>query len=309
MHSQNSPTWRYSSASTWTLDRPRVLAILNVTPDSFSDGGSLLGPKDARRAAAEAIAAGADGVDVGGESTRPGAERVAAEEQIRRTAPAIEAIRRELGTPDRGGPVITIDTTLAQVARAAIDAGADAINDVSAGAEDEAMFALAADRICGIILMHRLAPPERDVYSHQYAAPPDYSAQGGVVDAVEAFLRARAAAAERAGVRRDAIVLDPGLGFGKSVAQNLSLIEQTPRLCGLGYPVLSGISRKSFAARAAGIDPACPPRDRALASVGLSVLHLLRGARIFRVHDVAMHVDALGAAWAVIAHSTAVNGG
>jgi dihydropteroate synthase len=104
-------------------------------------------------------------------------------------------------------------------------------------------------------------------------------------------------------------VLDPGLGFGKSVAQNLSLIEQTPRLCRLGYPILSGISRKSFAASAAGIDPARPPRDRALASVGLSVLHLLRGARIFRVHDVALHVDALGAAWAAIAHSTAVNGG
>lgn len=298
MHSQSSPVWRWSAGGCWSLDRPRVLAILNVTPDSFSDGGLLAGPADALRAASDALAAGADGLDIGGESTRPGAQRVSADEQIRRAVPAVEAIRREFGPSARNGPMISIDTTLASVARAAIDAGADAINDVSAGAEDEGLFPLAAERGCGLILMHRLAPPGRDVYSHQYGAPPDYSAQGGVIGAVGAFLAERARAAERAGVRRDAIVIDPGLGFGKSVEQNLTLIEQTPRLCELGYPILSGVSRKSFTARAAGLDVSRPARERAPASVALSVLHLLRGARVFRVHDVALHVGALRAAWA-----------
>lgn len=297
MHSQNIATWRWSAAGGWSLDRPRVLAILNVTPDSFSDGGMIRRPDDALKAALGAVAAGADGLDIGGESTRPGAERVVAEEQVRRTVPAIEAIRRELGPSDRGGPMISIDTTLAPVARAAIEAGADAINDVSAGTEDAGMLALGAERGCGLILMHRLAPPGRDVYSHRYERAPDYSAHGGVVGAVGAFLRARAEACELAGVRREAIVLDPGLGFGKTVEQNLTLIEQTARLCEIGYPILSGVSRKSFTARAAEIDVDRPARDRAHASVGLSVLHLLRGARIFRVHDVAMHAEALRAVW------------
>jgi dihydropteroate synthase len=220
-------------------------------------------------------------VDIGGESTRPGATRIDAAEQIRRTVPVIAAIRRELAA----GPVITIDTTLAEVARAALDVGADAINDVSAGTEDPGILVLAAQRRCGLILMHRLAPPGRDVFSHQYAAPPDYSASGGVTGAVVAFLP-------------EAIVVDPGLGFGKTVEQNLELIRGTPALCELGRPVLSGVSRKSFTAKAAGIDTVRHPRERVHASVGLSVAHLFCGATIFRVHDVREHVEALRAAWA-----------
>jgi dihydropteroate synthase len=233
-------------------------------------------------------------VDIGGESTRPGATRIDAAEQIRRTVPVIAAIRRELAA----GPVITIDTTLAEVARAALDVGADAINDVSAGTEDPGILVLAAQRRCGLILMHRLAPPGRDVFSHQYAAPPDYSASGGVTGAVVAFLQERIAAASQAGVSPEAIVVDPGLGFGKTVEQNLELIRGTPALCELGRPVLSGVSRKSFTAKAAGIDTVRHPRERVHASVGLSVAHLFCGATIFRVHDVREHVEALRAAWA-----------
>ena len=260
--------WQVSRSVRWSLVRPHVLAILNFTPDSFSDGGSLGTVDDAVRAAAGAIDAGADGLDIGGESTRPGAERISPDEQIRRVVPAIQAIRRHLGAPGNvAGPVITIDTTSAQVARAALDAGADAINDVAAGTEDPAMLPLAAERGCGIILMHRLAPPGRDVFSHQYTAPPSYAHHGGVVGAVLAHSRERLIAAAAAGIARDAIVLDPGLGFGKTVEQNLELIVRTPELLELGRPVLSGISRKSFTAKAAGLDTA-RPAARAGARVG-----------------------------------------
>lgn len=293
MSRSDARVWGITDGKEWSLDRPRILAILNLTPDSFSDGGELSTVDSACRAAEAALVAGADGLDIGGESTRPGAARIPAAEQIRRTTPTIEAIRRRVGD----GPVITIDTTLSEVARAALDAGADAINDVAAGLEDDAMLPLAAARRCGIILMHRLAPPGEDVYSHRYAQAPSYEAAGGVVAAVEAFLRERAEAAMRAGVERDRIVIDPGLGFGKTVEQNLELIRQTPRLAKLGWPVLSGLSRKSFVARAAGLDPdRHPPRERVSATVGLSVAHALLGASIFRVHDVGEHVGALRAA-------------
>lgn len=275
------------------MDRPRLLAIVNVTPDSFSDGGRIATVEDAARQAADAVAAGAAGVDVGAESTRPGAARVAAPEQIRRAIPAIEAIRRAVGDE----PVITIDTTRAEVARAALDAGADAINDVSGGTEDPDLLGLAAARGCGVILMHRLAPPPDDRYSHQYASEPEYG-PGGVVTAVCAHLRERLGAAASAGCDAEAVMLDPGLGFGKSVEQNLALIRETPRLLEIGRPILSGVSRKSFAARAAGLDMIAPPPTRVHASIGLSVAHLHAGARVFRVHDVAEHAAALAAAWA-----------
>lgn len=281
----------------WSLDRPRVLAILNLTPDSFSDGGVLGTAELAASAAVAAVGAGADGLDVGGESTRPGAARVEAEEQVRRVVPAIAAIRRFLGP----AVPITIDTTLTTVARAALDAGASAINDVSAGLEDDAMFDLAAARRCGLIIMHRLAPPGADVYSNQYARPPDYGTVG-VVGAVEAFLGSRADAAIRAGVPRESIVVDPGLGFGKTVEQNIELIEATPRLCRLGFPVLSGLSRKSFVAASAGMDMHVPPRERDALSAALSVCHWDRGASLFRVHDVAGHAAALRAAAGRSAH-------
>jgi dihydropteroate synthase len=164
------------------------------------------------------------------------------------------------------------------------------------------MLALCAQRGCGIVLMHRLAPPGSDVFSHQYAKPPEYPP--GVLAAVRVYLNERANAALRAGVHRDGVVLDPGLGFGKSMGQNLELIARTGEIAELGYPILSGISRKSFTAAAMGADPAeIPPRERVRASVGLSVAHLLAGARVFRVHDVREHVEALRAVARVTAHS------
>lgn len=291
--------WWVAQGRGLRLDRPRVMAILNVTPDSFSDGGMLPTPHAAADAAERAVGEGADVLDMGAESTRPGAERVPAAEQIRRLVPAVRAVR------SRGGALasvpISVDTTLAEVASAALDAGADAVNDVSAGTEDAAMLTLAARRGAGLVLMHRVAPPGTDRYSDQYAAAP---ISGDVMDAVRGFLLGRARAAEGAGVPRGAIVLDPGLGFGKTVEQNLELIRRTGELAGLGYPVLSGVSRKSFVGRAmlrpedraTGTPP--PPAERVPGSVGLSVAHLVAGARIFRVHDVRAHAAALRAAWA-----------
>ncbi len=288
------PIWRINHARAVHLDRPRLLAILNITPDSFADGGRLPTPAHAADAARHAADHGADALDLGAESTRPGAARVPADEQIRRLIPAIESIRAAgIDLP------ITVDTTLAPVARAALDAGADAINDVAAGAEDDAMLALATERACAIILMHRLAPPTADRYSDRYQSPPEYP--HGVVPTVRAFLAERAAAARAAGIPTDRIMLDPGLGFGKSVAQNLELLHATPDLLALGHPVLSALSRKSFVGRL-GLGRDSDPAERLPATLALSVLHLHAGARLFRVHDIPEHRQALDAAWACTLH-------
>lgn len=290
--------WRVSDRCTLDLSVPRVVAILNVTPDSFADGGRLGSPELVAAAAERAVKDGAAMLDVGGESTRPGAARVSAAEQIGRVVPAIRAIRARLPqTP------ISIDTTLAEVANAALDAGADAINDVSAGEEDGAMLALAANRRAGIILMHRLRPPGADSYSDRYASAPAYNAAQGVVGEVRAYLAKRMAEAISAGVASDAIVLDPGLGFGKSVEQNLELIRGTPVLRSLGRPIMSALSRKSFVGRV-GLGRDSEPAERLAPTLALSVEHLGFGASLFRVHDVREHVEALAAARALTATST-----
>lgn len=280
-----------SRRATLALDVPRILAIVNLTPDSFYDGGSCPTVEAAIDACRRAVDAEADVLDLGGESTRPGAGRVPAEEQIKRVAPVIEALRRQ--PPPLGEIPLSIDTTLEAVARAALDAGADAINDVSAGTEDPAILDLAASRGAGLILMHRLAPPPQDSYSDAYRkAPPVYS---DVVTTVRDFLDQRARSAQRAGVDRASIVVDPGLGFGKTVEQNLELIRRTPEIAALGYPVLSGASRKSFVGRVTlGRDST--PDERLIGSVAFSIAHYLAGARIFRVHDIPAHVQALRAA-------------
>lgn len=285
-------SWRISPRFALTLDRPRIMAILNITPDSFFDGGRLSDPRAAADAAHRAVEQGADVLDVGGESTRPGAARVGADDQTRRVIPVIAAIRRGAG-PASAVP-ITIDTTRAATAQAALDAGADAVNDVSAGLEDPGMLELAASRGCGVVLMHRLRPPDADQYSDRYADPPVY--EGGVVPAVLEFLARRAAAAIGAGVPRDAIVLDPGLGFGKSVGQNIELIRRTGVLAALGFPILSGISRKSFTGAWAGVRGSTPA-ERLGPTITLSLEHLHAGAIIFRVHDVAEHAAALRREW------------
>ncbi len=285
--SNGAAIWRLGEGLSLPLDVARVMGILNVTPDSFSDGGEHAGVAGALRAAERMVGEGADIIDVGGESTRPGAARVDAAEQIRRVVPVVRSIRERIGE----SVCISVDTTLSEVASAAIDAGADAINDVAAGMEDERMLPLAAARGVGIVLMHRMRPPGTDVFSHRYEKAPEF--EGGVVEHVKSFLAERADAAIRAGVDPHAIVLDPGLGFGKSVAQNLELIERTAEIAALGFPVLSGLSRKSFTAAYAGMNMEAPARERLQPTLELSVKHLRAGARIFRVHDVREHVQAL----------------
>ncbi|QOI99299.1 MAG: dihydropteroate synthase [Phycisphaeraceae bacterium] len=287
--------WRLGPGATIPLDRPRLLAILNITPDSFSDGGAYADPRAAADAAERFAHDGADAIDVGGESTRPGAAAVPAEEQARRVVPVIRAIRAGRGPASR--LPVTIDTTDEAVARAAIDAGADAINDISAGLDSSGRtLTLAASMGRGIILMHRPRRPSDDRYSDQDPSPPRYTDPAGEV---LAFLVARARAALDAGIAPDAIALDPGLGFGKSVADNLALIEGTPRLASPGFPIVSGLSRKSFVGRVSlGRDST--PSERLEGTLALSVTHFLRGASIFRVHDAGPHARALAAAHALL---------
>jgi len=290
--SKNAPTiWKLSSTRAVHADRPCLLGILNRTPDSFSDGGQLDTLDAVVRRAQTAVDEGADMLDIGGESTRPGAQRIDADEQINRVVPAIRAIR------DAGIQCpITIDTTLRQVAEAALDAGADAINDVSAATENADMLALASERACGIILMHRRSPPDKDSFSDQYTTAPQYE---NVVDDVCAYLRGRAQKAVHRGIDPSAIMLDPGLGFGKSVDQNIALIRGTGSLCLLGHPVLSALSRKSFVGRIAlGRDS--EPSERITGSIACSVMHMITGARFFRVHDVTEHRTALDAVWRLL---------
>lgn len=285
--------WRLSADRSVALDRPVLMGILNVTPDSFFDGGTLQDTESAVRRAVRMIADGADILDLGAESTRPGAERVQVAEQIRRLLPALAAIRAACPNIP-----ISIDTTLPKVAEAALSAGADAINDVSGGVEsnDEMLF-LAAERGAAIVLMHRLRAPGEDRYSDQYQSTPAYD---DVVATVGAFLAERAQRAMRAGVRPEGILLDPGLGFGKSVEQNLELIARTPELIaragnpGQVFPLLSALSRKSFVGRVSlGRDSS--PEERLPGTLALSVAHRAVGAAVFRVHDVAEHRAALAA--------------
>ncbi len=267
------------------------MAILNVTPDSFSDGGQLATTDDAVRAAQRAVDQGADMLDIGGESTRPGAESISDEEQTNRVVPVIEAIRSTgIECP------ISVDTTRSAVANAALDAGADAVNDVSACTDDGAMLRLIAERNAGVILMHRLCSPREDSWSDRYGQSPDYP--GGVVSCVLAFLLNRAEAAIAAGIDRSAIAVDPGLGFGKTVAQNFELIAGSGSFVQTGYPVLGAASRKSFLGAVTGIEN---PADRVAASVAASVAQRLGGVQIFRVHDAEAQSRGLRTADAVLA--------
>lgn len=293
--------WALRPGLTWTLESPRIMGILNVTPDSFSDGGTIRDPRHAAELAIAMLRDGADAIDVGGESTRPGAQRIGESEQVARVVPVIRAIREQSSAP------ITIDTTRAAVALAAIEAGADAINDVSGGTEDPEVLALAARLSRGIILMHRLTDPTRDSFSDRYGTPGQQPppAYADVVLDVAEHLSRLAVNAINAGVHRDAIVLDPGLGFGKTVEQNLALIRGTATIAHLGFPILSGLSRKSFVGRISAPPtdpqaqdapaPTLPTHDRLPGTLALSLAHVAAGARILRVHDVRAHAQALRA--------------
>lgn len=279
-----SPVWRITGGEI-ALDRARVMGIVNVTPDSFSDGGQFLDPERAIAHGESLRTEGADILDVGGESTRPGATPVSAAEEARRVVPVVT------GLAGRG--VISIDTTKASVAEAAIAAGATIINDVSAGTEDPRMLEVAARHRAGLVLMHRLARPQVDRFSDQYVAPPRYD---DVVQTVVDHLLERRDAAERAGVARESIALDPGLGFGKSVEQNWTLIARLDELVRAHPIVLVGASRKSFVGAASG---ATRPDERVAGSITAAALCCLRGASVVRVHDVAATRQALAVLEAV----------
>ena len=225
-------------------------------------------------------AEGAEMVDVGGESTRPGAERVPAQEQIRRVVPVIEGLRAA------GVARISIDTTLSAVAERALAAGACMVNDVSAGHEDPRILQVAANAGAELVLMHRLAPPDRDRYSHQYEQDPVYA---DVVVEVSAWLEAHALAAIRAGVPSERILIDPGFGFGKSVTQNFEMLRRLSMFGEHGRRVLVGLSRKSFLGAAAGVSD---PADRLPATLAAAMLAMQGGAAVLRVHDVAAHAQA-----------------
>jgi len=267
--------WRTSRRAFDLTHRGVIMGVINVTPDSFSDGGSFHNAEAAiahgRRLAEE----GAEILDVGGESTRPGSAAVPVGEELRRVLPVIEGLARQTSA------ALSIDTSKADVARAALEAGAEIINDVTALRGDGGMARVGAESGAGLVLMHMRGTP-RTMQKH-----PHYDA---VARDVADFLRGRLDAARAAGIARDRLAVDPGIGFGKTVEHNLELIASLGTFAGLGCPVVLGVSRKSFLATAA----ACPDiADRDAPTVALTSLGRELGARIFRVHAVRANVEAL----------------
>ncbi|HWJ16514.1 MAG TPA: dihydropteroate synthase [Gemmatimonadaceae bacterium] len=278
--------WRHATG-TLSLDRPRVVGIVNVTPDSFSDGGMLRTVDDARRHVDRLVHEGADVVDIGGESTRPqGATPVSSDEELRRVIPVVEAVRR-----DHPSLPISVDTVKADVARAAMAAGASIVNDVSAFRLDAAMADVCGATLAGVVLMHSRG----DVASMATFEHANYGSD--VVGEICAELEPSVRRARAAGVQREAVVLDPGIGFSKRAEHSLAVLADLPRLTRLGFPVLVGVSRKRFIS---AIIEAPAPGDRVFGTVGANVAALARGARLFRVHDVKVNRDALDVAWAIM---------
>jgi dihydropteroate synthase len=272
------------------MDRSfRLMGIVNVTPDSFSDGGLFLDHDSAVSHGASLAAEGAHILDIGGESTRPGAEPVTESEELRRVIPVVEALAHALS--DRR---ISIDTSKARVAKAALDAGADLVNDVSALRADPDMVEVVAASEAECCLMHMLGEPRTMQQNPRYE---------DVVDDIKAFLEERLAFAVHEGVREQRIMLDPGIGFGKTVEHNLTLLRRLDELVAIGRPIVIGTSRKSFlghiAAEARGVT-ALAADERLPGTIATSVMALERGANIFRVHDVAPVRDALATAAATL---------
>jgi dihydropteroate synthase len=254
------------------LERPVLMGVLNVTPDSFSDGGRFLGLQEAVAQARRLAEEGAAIIDVGGESSRPGAQPLAEAEELSRVIPVLEALR-DVPVP------ISVDTRTPAVMRAALAAGAAMINDIEALEAPGALEAVAASR-CAVCLMHKKGAPAT------MQADPHYD---DVLGEVKAYLAGRIAAAERAGIARRRIVVDPGFGFGKTAAHNLELLRRLPEFADLGVPLLAGWSRKSTL----GVITGRPVAERLAASLAAALLAAQRGARILRVHDVAETRDVL----------------
>ena len=257
------------------------MGIVNVTPDSFSDGGEHADTGSAVAHGLRLAAEGAAILDVGGESTRPGSEPVPVDEELRRVVPVVESL--VAASP----AVVSVDTTKAAVARAALDAGAAIVNDVTALRGDPAMAALVAERGCQLCLMHMLGEPRTMQDDPRY---------DDVVAEVTAFLEERLAAAVAAGVREEQVLLDPGIGFGKTLEHNLTLLAHLDRIAAIGRPVVLGATRKRFIGALLGLAPG----ERAVGTVATTVLGLARGAAVLRVHDVRPNVEALRVAQAIL---------
>ncbi len=259
--------------------RPLVMGILNATPDSFSDGGKFRTPSDAIAQAERMIANGADIIDIGGESTRPGAEPVSLQEELDRVLPVIEALKD-------CGVALSIDTYKAETMRQALKAGVDCVNDIWALRQEGAVEAVIesnknnSDKPCGIVLMHM----QRDPQTMQF--DPEYQ---DVIAEVKLFLQERAEFLQERGITQDRIAIDPGFGFGKSLEHNLNMLANFEQFSKLGYLVLAGISRKSMLGKLTGRDT----NERVAPSIAAAILAADRGARIIRVHDIQETVDAL----------------
>jgi dihydropteroate synthase len=265
------------------IEFPAVMGVLNVTPDSFSDGGRYLDPDRAVEHALAMEAAGADLIDVGGESTRPvGAREVPVEAELERITEVLARLGKRLRIP------ISIDTRRAAVARVALDSGAAMINDLTALGHDHDMAPLAADTKCAVVLMHMRGGPTDHIKFARYR---------DVVREVSSYLAERARFAQAAGIARSRIVLDPGLGFAKTAEHNLKLVAALPALCALGYPVLMGASRKTFVARISGAGE----RELEFGTAAVNAVAIVNGASIVRVHDV-------GAAASVVRMAAAMVG-
>ena len=264
------------------LNKPLLMGVLNVTPDSFSDGGMHRAPEAALAQALKMAAEGADIIDIGGESTRPGAERTPAEEQLRRVVPVLEGLwETAVEQP------LSIDTTSARVAAEALERGATMVNDISAGRDDPAMFELIAAAEVPCVLMHMQGDPATMQERPRY---------DDVVEEIRAFLLERARAAQEAGVEAERIVIDPGIGFGKTRRDNLALIAGLSRFTDSGYPVLLGASRKRFMGAICEVEHY---RELVGATCATTAIGALAGVSIFRVHDVKENRQALDVAWAV----------
>lgn len=255
------------------LGRVRIMGVVNVTPDSFSDGGHYAGTREAMARCEQMLAEGADILDIGAESSRPGAQAVSVQQELDRLLPVLEGALK-LGCP------VSVDTTKTAVMRSVLGMGVDVINDINALQEAGALEAVAAHDSCGIALMHMRGTPETMQQRPHYE---------DVVDEVADFLKSRAQVLGSAGVAAERMVLDPGIGFGKSVEHNLQLLRRQRELLALGHPLLVGWSRKSTL----GVVTGRPVHERLPASIAAALAAVLNGAHVIRVHDVAATADAL----------------
>ena len=276
---RSAEIWRHRTGEV-VLDRTRVMGILNVTPDSFSDGGRYYDSDAALRHGLEMVEHGADLLDIGGESTRPGSDPVSAEEEWRRIGPVIRSLASKVDVP------LSVDTMKREVASKAIEVGASIVNDVS-GLRDPAMVRLVAGTRAGAVIVHMLGNP-KTMQTH-----PEYT---DVVRQVRSFLRKRIQVLEAAGVPSEAIAVDPGVGFGKTQDHNLALLNHLDRLASLGHPVVVGVSRKSFIERLGGGEPG----ERLPGSLAAATLAVAKGAHVVRAHDVRETVRAMRVADAVL---------